>query len=61
MINERYVQNKKEDLDNKLKKYLIIIPLIYLITVLLVVCYCCKYWKVKKQYEQLKQTDDNKD
>lgn len=51
----------KEDLDNKLKKYLIIIPLIYLITVLLVVCYCCKYWKVKKQYEQLKQIDDNKD
>ena len=46
-----------KNMDRGLIKYLIIIPLIYLFTVSLVVCYICKYKKVKDEYEKLKNSD----
>lgn len=45
------------NMDRGLIKYLFIIPLIYLFTVSLVVCYICKYKKVKDEYEKLRNSD----
>ena len=42
-----------ENIDDSWKKYLLIIPLLYLITFIGVVIYYCKYKKIKDKYQRL--------
>ena len=46
-----------DNIDKNWKKYLLIIPILYLITLVLVICYCCKYRRIKSEYEKLRSTD----
>ena len=48
-----------DNIDNNWKKYLLVIPVLYLITVVLVICYCCKYKRVKNEYEKLRNHEGN--
>ena len=36
---------------------MLIIPVLYLITLILVICYCCKYRRIKSEYEKLRSSD----
>ena len=46
-----------DNIDKNWKKYLLIIPVLYLITLVLVICYCCKYRRIKSEYEKLRSSD----
>ena len=48
-----------DNLDDSWKKYLLIIPLLYLITFIGVVIYCFKYKRIKDKYERLSTNPHN--
>ena len=66
-FNFTYIENEVyyeectfiDNIDHNWKKYLLVIPIAYLITVVLVICYCCKYKKVKNEYEKLRNHEGN--
>ena len=48
-----------DNIDKNWKKYLLIIPVLYIITLVLVICYCCKYRRIKSEYEKLRSSDNS--
>lgn len=61
---ESNIYNQKcsifDNIDEHWKKYLFLIPLLYFITFIGVVIYCCKYKKIKDKYYQRLSTTPNK-
>ena len=47
-----------DNIDDDLHKYLVIIPVVYMLTFICILVYCIKYRKIKSQYELLKQDDE---